>query len=163
MKTIRLETQRLDLIIQSVEETLARIAAMSPAEREHLSDDWLGFVHTTTSSHPWIHGFKITKRGEDVVVGECGFKGPPDSDGIVEIAYRILPDHRRLGYATEAAAALVAYALTNQDVGVVRAHTLPESNASTRVLEKCGFHHVEDVVDPVDGPVWRWEKDASAA
>jgi hypothetical protein len=25
------------------------------------------------------------------------------------------------------------------------------------VLAKCGFHRVEDVVDPDDGPVWRWE------
>jgi|SRR6267378_2525891 len=38
------------------------------------------------------------------------------------------------------------------------AHTLPLSNPSTRVLQKCGFRHIGAVVDPEDGPVWRWER-----
>jgi ribosomal-protein-alanine N-acetyltransferase len=62
------------------------------------------------------------------------------------------------GYAAEAAAALVAFAFASGQVRLVRAHTLPEANASTRVLLKCGFHHVGAVVDPDDGPVWRWER-----
>ena len=33
-----------------------------------------------------------------------------------------------------------------------------EANASTRVLTKCGFRHVGEVMDPEDGLVWRWEK-----
>ena len=45
---------------------------------------------------------------------------------------------------------------------LVRAHTLAERNASTRVLEKCGFGLVGEVVDPEDGPVWRWERTATA-
>jgi RimJ/RimL family protein N-acetyltransferase len=65
------------------------------------------------------------------------------------------------GYATEAAAALVDFALASGQVRLVRAHTLPEVNASTRVLLKCGFRHVGTVVDPDDGPVWRWELSAS--
>ena len=43
-------------------------------------------------------------------------------------------------------------------VRLVRAHTLPERNASTRVLEKNGFRLVGPVVDPEDGPVFRWER-----
>jgi RimJ/RimL family protein N-acetyltransferase len=43
-------------------------------------------------------------------------------------------------------------------VQVVRAHTFAESNASARVLTKCGFHHAGEVIDPDDGPVWRWER-----
>ena len=31
-------------------------------------------------------------------------------------------------------------------------------NASTRVLTKCGFRHIGQVIDPEDGPVWRWER-----
>lgn len=162
MTPIRIQTQRLDLILQSVEETFARIDAMTRAEKEQLSADWLARVRSATSPDPWIHGFTIRKRGDDVVVGECGFKGPPDSDGIVEIAYGVHPDHQGRGYATEAAAALVAHAFTHQDVRVVRAHTLPESNASTGVLTKCGFQYTGEVMDPDDGLVWRWEKHANA-
>jgi ribosomal-protein-alanine N-acetyltransferase len=55
----------------------------------------------------------------------------------------------------------VDFALASGQVQLVRAHTLPEVNASTRVLLKCGFRHVGTVVDPDDGPVWRWELSAS--
>ena len=43
-------------------------------------------------------------------------------------------------------------------VRVVRAHTLPQANASTRVLGKCGFTFTGPVEDPEDGLVWRWER-----
>jgi ribosomal-protein-alanine N-acetyltransferase len=97
-------------------------------------------------------------RATDVVVGTCGFKGPPDSDGMVEIAYGVAPEHQSKGYATEAAEALVAFAIASGQVSVVRAHTFAEANASTRVLAKCGFTPAGPVVDPEDGRVWRWER-----
>ena len=97
MDSIRLPTRRLELLLQTVEETMARIDAMSPADREQLSEDWLIRVQQATSPDPWIHGFSITNREDDDVVGECGFKGPPNADGIVEIAYAVHPDHQRRG------------------------------------------------------------------
>jgi len=42
----------------------------------------------------------------------------------------------------------------------VWAHTLAENNASTRVLTRAGFVKIDEVVDPDDGPVWRWERRA---
>jgi ribosomal-protein-alanine N-acetyltransferase len=92
------------------------------------------------------------------VVGSAGFKGPPDSSGTVEIAYGIASSIEGQGYATEAAATLVAFAFAAPLVELVRAHTLPAANASTRVLIKCGFRQVDSIVDPDDGPVWRWER-----
>ena len=160
MNPIRLETKRLNLTLKSVEETLARIDELSSVEKEQLSSDWLQRVHDATSPDPWVHGFAVTTRQDRVLVGECGFKGPPNSEGIVEVAYGIHPDQRCKGYATEAARVLVLFALTSDDVRVVRAHTLPESNASTRVLTKCSFRHVGETMDPDDGLVWRWEKHA---
>src|SRR6266702_2366495 len=53
---------------------------------------------------------------------------------------------------------VVHRAAASDIVRLVRAHTLPEENASTRVLLKCGFRHLGTVVDPEDGPVWRWER-----
>ena len=76
---------------------------------------------------------------------------------MVEISYGVVPAYQGRGYATEAAKAAVAMALGNKDVRLVRAHTLPTPNASTRVLEKCGFERTGLVDDPEDGPVWRWE------
>ena len=59
--------------------------------------------------------------------------------------------------ATQAATALVQHAGTHAAVKIIRAHTLPEKNASTRVLEKCGFRFVGEAIEPEDGLVWRWE------
>ncbi|MGH7548257.1 MAG: GNAT family N-acetyltransferase [Gemmatimonadales bacterium] len=92
------------------------------------------------------------------MIGSAGFKGPPDSSGTVEIAYGIVPSSEGHGYATEAAAALVDFAFATGQVRLVRAHTLPAPNPSTRVLVKCGFRCTGTVVDPDDGPVWRWER-----
>jgi RimJ/RimL family protein N-acetyltransferase len=79
---------------------------------------------------------------------------------MVEIAYGVVPSREGQGFATEAAGGLVRFAATDPRVRLLRAHTLPEANASARVLRKCGFVHVGSVVDPEDGPVWRWERGA---
>jgi len=93
-----------------------------------------------------------------LVVGTCSYKGPPDADGTVEIAYFTLPLYEGRGYATAMAAMLTLRAGAPPPARTVRAHTLPERNASVRILEKLGFAHLGQVVDPEDGPVWRWER-----
>jgi RimJ/RimL family protein N-acetyltransferase len=122
-----------------------------------VSPEWLARLRTAADADPWRHGFFVVEREHRAIIGTAGFKGPPDADGMVEIAYGIVPSFEGRGYATEAAMALVRFARETADVTLMRAHTLPEANASTRVLTKCGFRHTDDVVDPEDGPVWRWE------
>jgi [ribosomal protein S5]-alanine N-acetyltransferase len=122
-----------------------------------VSPAWLEALRKSTRTDPWQHGFFIVDRERNCVVGTAGFKGPPDPDGVVEIAYGVAPEYQGRGYATEAANALVEFALADSMVKIVRAHTLPEPNASTRVLTKNGFRHLGEVIDPEDGPVWRWE------
>ena len=136
---------------------------MEPHAKAELSLAWLALLEGSGSVDPWIHGFKLVLRVGDFVVGGCGFKGPPGADSAVEIAYGVTLEHQGKGYATEAAEALVSYAFSNCEVRVVRAHTLPESHASKRVLTKCGFRHIGEVIDPDDGLVWRWEKHNEAA
>jgi RimJ/RimL family protein N-acetyltransferase len=153
-----MQTKRLKLVLQTLAEARAEVEAMSPAEKAHLSADWLSRLAALTSADPWVLGFSLVHRDTGTVVGSAGFKGPPAADGVVEISYGVDPDHRGKGYATEAAQALTAYAFRSGTVRVVRAHTLPEPNASTRVLAKCGFRRIGEVIDPEDGLVWRWEK-----
>lgn len=133
------------------------IEGMTTDVKAQVSADWLARFHASTTTDPFVHGFRMVHRDSGFVVGTCSFKGPP-AEGIVEIAYGVAPEEQGKGYATEAARALVAYAFTFREVRVVRAHTLPESNASTRVLAKCGFRQTGEVVDPEDGLVWRFEK-----
>jgi [ribosomal protein S5]-alanine N-acetyltransferase len=131
---------------------------------DDLSPAWLERLRAAgeagREADPWAEGFAVVLRDSGSVIGSAGFKGPPDAEGVVEIAYAIAPGHQGRGYATEAAAALVAFALGDGRVRGVRAHTLPTPNASTRVLAKCGFERVGEVVDPEDGLVWRWERAA---
>jgi RimJ/RimL family protein N-acetyltransferase len=150
-------TAHLELVPRTRDEVLADIAAMTANDRVQLSPLWLARLAASTVVDPWVHGYSLVQRGSGTVVGSCGFKGPP-ADGWVEIAYGVSPEQRNRGYATEAAAALVTYAFECADVSVVRAHTLPNSDASQRVLEKCGFEHVGELIDADDGLVWRFEK-----
>jgi RimJ/RimL family protein N-acetyltransferase len=76
---------------------------------------------------------------------------------MVEIAYGIAPGYQNRGHATETARELIAYAFASGRVRTIWAHTLPQHNASTRVLLKCGFILIGEVAHAEDGIVWRWE------
>ena len=98
-------------------------------------------------------------RSENELVGSCGFKGKPNANGEVELGYEIAASRRKLGLGTEAALALRDFAFGHPEVKKVIAHTLAENNPSTRILEHCGMAKVAELVDPEDGPIWRWEID----
>ena len=135
---------------------------VSVENRRQVSPEWLRLLEGSLSSDPWIHGFAILLRGEGARIGQCGFTGPPGSDGIVEIAYGVEVEYREKGYATEAAMGLVEYAIEDARVRAVRAHTLPKESASTRVLKKCGFVQIGESIDHEAGLVWKWERRIAA-
>ena len=155
--TTLLATEHLQLRLSTPEEARAQVAEMDARDKAELSPDWLARLDACTTSDPWVLGFSVVHTGTGAGVGSCGFKGPPDADGAVEIAYGVLPAYQNKGYATEAAAALVRFAAASGQVRVVRAHTLDRTGASARVLGKCRFECVGQVLDPEDGLVWRWE------
>jgi [ribosomal protein S5]-alanine N-acetyltransferase len=105
-------------------------------------------------------GHAPVRNGEPPeLVGWGGFKGAP-KEGIVELGYAIAPDRRGRGLATAAAEAMVAEAFDDPEVSAVIAHTLPERNASNRVLEKVGFHLDGEAAE--DGErVWRFRMSRS--
>lgn len=171
-------TKNLELVPHDPAHIRAMIAGMDvyherfgvrPAEglrdfivSDEVSPDYLARLEAATERDSWTHGFAVILTASQLVIGMGGFKGPPDADGMVEIAYGIVPAYQGKGYATETANALVSYAVASGQVRRVRAHTMPEPNASTRVLTKCGFTKAGEAVDPDDGLVWRWEKKSDA-
>ena len=157
MTATTLETKTLTLVPNTPQDLRALIDKMNPSQKAQISPDWLARLHSTAPD-PWMLGFSVVHRASGRAIGQAGFKGPPAPDNAVEIAYGIDPDQQGKGYATEAAETLTAYAFSTGQVRIVRAHTLPQPNASTRVLTKCGFRHIGEVNDPEDGLVWRWEK-----
>lgn len=82
---------------------------------------------------PWV----VIAKAE--VVGSAGFVGPPNDEGELELGYGIVEEHRNHGYATEAAGALIGWALVQPEVECVVARSEPANEASTRVLEKIGM------------------------
>ena len=123
------------LVLEVMEQTLA----MSPADE----------------AGPW-GGYLTVDRDTGAIVGTCAFKSEPDADGAVEIAYFTFPSFERRGLATAMAQRLIERAFASPKVRQVFANTLPEPNSSTRVLRRAGMTFAGEVVDPVDGRVWRW-------
>ncbi len=169
-----IETERLTLVPFTADQILvlieeperfAETAGYPAAEglREffisgEVSPDWIARLRGGRATHPWGLGFGVVGKETATIVGTAGFKCPPDENGVVEIAYGIVPAFEGRGYATETARALVGFAYDTGLVKRVIAHTLPMETASTTVLSKCGFEFVSDVIDPEDGLVWRWQR-----
>ncbi len=107
---------------------------------------------------PWI-GYLAVADG--TCVGTCAFKCAP-RDGRVELAYFAFPGHEGRGLATRMCGELVALARTADPAIVITAQTLPERNASTRVLEKTGFRWDSELDHPEDGRIWEWRLDPPA-
>ena len=88
----------------------------------------------------WGLWFFLLKTDDELVAaGNGGFKGPPDSEGIAELGYSVMPTRQRQGLATEAVEALIGWAEGQGRVKGFIAHTRSGLTPSIRVLEKCGF------------------------
>lgn len=91
----------------------------------------------------WLHFFVLkAEAGGPTLIGNGGYKGPPSSDGTVEVGYAVVSDRRRLGYASEAVRGLLAHAFEFSQVRRIIAETLPELTPSIGVLRKCGFRFI---------------------
>jgi ribosomal-protein-alanine N-acetyltransferase len=108
----------------------------------------------TGAAPPWI-GYLARDPDGGMLVGFCSFKDQPH-EGQVEIAYFTFPEHEHQGYGLAMAGALVEIAFQAPAVTHILGHTLPERNASTRILSRLGFEFAGPVTDPEDGTVWRW-------
>jgi RimJ/RimL family protein N-acetyltransferase len=161
LRLIACELEHFEAILED-ERRLASLLRVTPAE------GWLGFPaaqeamrpsYEYLKRHPSVAGwwtYLFVHKGDSKLIGLGGFKGAPNEGGVVEFGYALAPGYRGLGLASEAARAMIAYAFSHAEVRSVIAHTLPEKNASTRVLERVGLEHEGTVHDPDDGEVWRW-------
>ena len=143
---------------------LADPEAFTRATGLALADGWLAFPealgHVVEQARvgPAEWGSQLVVDLEtSTVVGLGGFKGPP-AGGAVEVGYSVAPAHRGRGHARTAVAAWLDQAAA-AGVTAVLAHTLAQANASTRVLERCGFARVATVTDDELGDLWRWRRD----
>lgn len=154
-----LDEAKLEALLRDLEGGLRQLCSNGPEVRAFLLpvvQQSLDFHRRVPSQPPW-HGYLGVESEWKRLVGVGGFKGNPNAAGEVEIAYGTVPGFEGRGYATGMATALMAIAFESPDVKRVIAHTLPENNASGRVLQKVGMANAGEVMDPEDGKVWRWE------
>ena len=154
----RLKTKRLELVAGTVDLIRAeisdqdRFAALLEARvhptwaQERDYQELMGSMAQRIEDAPaetgwWSWYFVLRNRvtGSRVLIGNGGFKGPPDDEGNVEIGYSLLPPYRNKGYTTEAVQALVSWAFEHPEVERVIAEARPGNTASVRVLHKVGF------------------------
>ena len=111
-----------------------------------LNDDasmaWFtNYLESNSNSSGWACWYFLLRMssGERIAIGNGGFKGKPNNEGIVEVGYSVLEEYQRNGYATEAVRALVQWGFSHTEVTQIIAHTFPDLKLSIRVLEKSGF------------------------
>lgn len=96
----------------------------------------------------------MIERESGTVIGDIGFHGPPDDQGALEIGYSVVPDRRRLGYATEAVLAMVEWASSQAAVRLVVAQCDAENQPSIRTLERTGFRQTAEAQGQLH---WRYQ------
>lgn len=115
-------------------------------------DDVAAWFYSMVAADPkqagWWSWYIIEKGDEPLVVGGCGFKGPP-ADGVVEIGYAVVEPRQCEGLATEAVRALIDHARNAGPARRVEAETLAGNEASIAVLVKLGFDEIVNDQSPL--------------
>lgn len=63
-----------------------------------------------------------------------------------EVAYAISGEYRNKGYTTMAVSGMIDFLFRETNLMLLNAIALPHNIASNKVIQKCGFHRVEDAV-----------------
>jgi RimJ/RimL family protein N-acetyltransferase len=108
----------------SIEETEARIQRI----RARLED---------AVSGPWA----VVEKASGRLIGDAGLQILEDGPE-VELGYKLGPEYRGRGFATEAGRACLAYGFETLGLDQIVAVAWPENTASWRVMEKLGMTRV---------------------
>jgi RimJ/RimL family protein N-acetyltransferase len=135
--------------------TAASAAAGTELSPYLVDESWLWRIRleqiqADPASAEWIARAAVAEPA-GVVVGHGGFHGPPDEQGVVEVAYSVAPDHRRKGYARAMLRSLLERADSDPRVSAVRASIRPDNLGSRATIAGFGFRKIGEQWDPEDG------------
>jgi len=165
-------SDRLELILLSPQAIDALLEGRrADAEREldaSIPADWpdehdAGFLRyrqrqleRAPQAEPWLVRAVIRREPTRAMVGHAGFHGQPGVNGkhdpdAVELGYTIFEPHRGRGYATEAAQALIDWAVGDKGIRRFVASVAPSNDPSLAIVKKLGFVQTGEQWDEEDG------------
>jgi RimJ/RimL family protein N-acetyltransferase len=168
---MRIETERLELwacdlrdLDQLAEDRVGlerRLDVVIPDDFPVFPEgiDWW---RTRMRSEPDVVGWAIwliIRKSDRVVIGDGGFKGPPNGAGEVEIGYALVEAARGNGLGKEFARKLTDWAFAHEEVAAVLAETLVDGYASIGVLKSLGMNQIGQYEDPDEGAILQWRVD----
>jgi RimJ/RimL family protein N-acetyltransferase len=167
-----IRTERLELTLLSPQlleailggrrddaESLARIAIPSWWPDEH-DRRFLVLRLDQVTKDPgrleWLPRAIGLRRRDRPIIGHTGFHGPPGVNGprrpnALEVGYTVFEPHRRCGYATEAVAAMLAWARDEHGVHDFVASVSPDNVPSLALVRRFGFRQTGRQWDDEDG------------
>lgn len=105
----------------------------------HLIRDNLKNIDVPTGFDSWL----FINNQDNTVVGDGGFRGAPDENGVIELGYAIIAAQRKKGFGFEAASALLEWGLVQDGVNTVTADCLDNNVPSIKILSKLGMKETE--------------------
>ncbi len=145
----RLETERL--LLRKIEQSdykgvfeyasnpeVTKYLLWSPHENIYFTKAYLKEVQKHYKKQNFFD-WGITLKGQNKVIGTCGFSSFNIQNNTGEIGYVLGSEYWGRGIATEAAAAVIDFGFKVLRLHRIEAKLMTENSASKRVLEKCGM------------------------
>lgn len=104
-------------------------------EQAHRLIDRMSEAVRTESGIQW----GITRRGDDRLIGKCGFNEWRKTHRRGDISYIIAREQWGRGVVSEALSAVLCYGFDHMDLHSVEAGVTPGNEGSTRLLQRLGF------------------------
>jgi len=116
------------------------------------TDDAKAYVEKNLMGSYAKNGFGlyvVELKGTGEAVGICGLVDRPGLDA-PDIGFTFLPDHMRMGYGFESAAAVLDYGRTKLDMDRILAIVDPKNTKSIGLIEKLGLVFDREIQLPGD-------------
>lgn len=99
-------------------------------------------VEQAASTPRYKFDFAICLKDSGLLIGGCGIRRETEMSKVASLGWAINPEFQSMGYATEAAKALIKFGFEKLNLSVIYATCDTRNNASFRVMEKIGMKRV---------------------
>jgi RimJ/RimL family protein N-acetyltransferase len=143
-----LETERLELrTVEEEDADLVQEGRMNPEIRRYITSFRAPRSHAAVAEEvpadDGVHLFVVPRAGEHGgrSVGRAALDHVDETDGWANISFWLFPEAQGSGYATEAAAHLVAFGFRERGLRRITANAVAPNEGSIAVLGRLGFTH----------------------